>query len=159
VQVRASRLQRGGEHRESLLSDSYWAFVKRQLTPRQMEVCVLICDGLSDLEISARLGCSWNTAKHHLQCAFRVLGVNDRAQAMAVCFRDGIVDGSSRKPLPASLNPSERRTAEGLLQALPYRQIADMHERAIGTIKNQARNVFDKCGVWSRYELIARFTA
>jgi DNA-binding NarL/FixJ family response regulator len=123
-----------------------------------MEVCNMLCEGASDKEIMERLGISFNTAKRHLQDIFRAFGVNDRLHTILRCFENGIVDGSHRKSLPDTLNASERRTAVGLLQAKSYREIAEMSNLVTGTIKHQAHSVFDKCGVWSRYELSAKYT-
>jgi hypothetical protein len=99
-----------------------------------MEVCNLLCEGMSDMEIAEHLDCSPYTPQSTTCRKSFVFGVNDRAKVMVACFAEGIVDGSSRKPLPDSLNESERRTAVGLLQAtvlsrhLQYEQPASRHD-------------------------------
>ncbi|MFN2118661.1 MAG: response regulator [Candidatus Promineifilaceae bacterium] len=51
------------------------------LTPREMEILELICLGVSNKDISRRLGISYQTVKNHVTAIFRKLGVNDRTQA------------------------------------------------------------------------------
>jgi hypothetical protein len=95
-----------------------------------MEICNLLCEGMSDMEIAEHLDCSPYTLKQHWQKIFIVFGVHDRAKVMVACFAEGIADGSGRKQLPDSLNESQRRTAVGLLQTMSYREIASYEQPA-----------------------------
>jgi LuxR family maltose regulon positive regulatory protein len=52
------------------------------LTPRELEVLGLICDGLSNREIAERLTVTLNTVKKHSSHIYGKLGVGSRAQAM-----------------------------------------------------------------------------
>ena len=52
------------------------------LTPRELEVLALICDGLSNREIADRLTVALNTVKKHTSHIYGKLGVTSRAQAM-----------------------------------------------------------------------------
>jgi len=52
-----------------------------KLTPRQLEVLRLVCDGLSNKHISRRLGLAERTIKVHVGAIFRALGVSNRTQA------------------------------------------------------------------------------
>ena len=61
------------------------------LTTRQRQIVGLFADGLSNKEISRRLGISTNTVKSHISVIFRALGVSNRAQVVAVThFRPDI---------------------------------------------------------------------
>ncbi|MCX7070896.1 MAG: response regulator transcription factor [Gammaproteobacteria bacterium] len=54
------------------------------LTPRELEVLDLVCDGDSNLDISARLGISLSTVKYHVLQIYGKLGVARRTQAVAI---------------------------------------------------------------------------
>jgi DNA-binding CsgD family transcriptional regulator/tetratricopeptide (TPR) repeat protein len=53
------------------------------LTARQAEVLALMCDGLANAEIAARLYISKKTVEHHVAAVLRKLGVSTRAEAIA----------------------------------------------------------------------------
>ena len=62
------------------------------LSPREREVLKLTADGLSGPEIGVRLHLSPATVKTHLQSLYQKLGVSDRAAAVAVALRQGLLD-------------------------------------------------------------------
>ncbi|MFF9649358.1 response regulator transcription factor, partial [Streptomyces sp. NPDC014622] len=66
------------------------------LTPREVEVLVLIADGLSNPEIARRLHISQATVKSHINNLFAKAGVRDRAQAVRYAY----VRGFARPPGP-----------------------------------------------------------
>ena len=49
------------------------------LTKREAEVARLLAERKSDLEISAQLGISWHTARHHVERVFGCLAVRTRS--------------------------------------------------------------------------------
>jgi len=53
------------------------------LSAREREIMELIFEGLSNVEIAARLCISLNTLKSHIRSAYRKMGVHSRAQAVA----------------------------------------------------------------------------
>lgn len=57
------------------------------LSPRQREILEAIVNGLSNAEISARLGISLDMVKEHNQKLFRKLGVTNRTEAVAITLR------------------------------------------------------------------------
>lgn len=57
--------------------------LKRLLTARQTEILSLVAKGLSNTEIAERLFLSESTVKWHIRKILRVLGVSNRAQAVA----------------------------------------------------------------------------
>ncbi|WP_329193718.1 response regulator transcription factor [Streptomyces sp. NBC_01435] len=67
------------------------------LTPRELEVLVLIAEGLSNLEIARRLHISQATVKSHINNLFAKAGVRDRAQAVRYAYVRGLAQppGSS----------------------------------------------------------------
>lgn len=58
------------------------------LTEREHAVLALVAEGLSNAQISRRLGVSGNTVKYHLQNVFLKLGVRNRTGAAAAYLRD-----------------------------------------------------------------------
>jgi DNA-binding NarL/FixJ family response regulator len=62
-----------------------------ELTRRELEVLEKIATGMTNREIGAALSISEDTVKAHLKNIFGKLGVSDRAQAVAVAARRGII--------------------------------------------------------------------
>ncbi|MET8335744.1 response regulator transcription factor [Streptosporangium canum] len=62
------------------------------LSARELEVLELIAQGTTNREVAARLFISEATVKSHLLHIYTKLGVNDRAAAVAVAFRRGLLD-------------------------------------------------------------------
>jgi DNA-binding NarL/FixJ family response regulator len=59
------------------------------LSPREMEILELICQGTSNKEIAKRLGISYQTVKNHVTAILHKLGVNDRTQAVLYALKRG----------------------------------------------------------------------
>lgn len=62
------------------------------LSERELEVLTVLCEGKSNREIGASLHISPLTVKTHLQSIFQKLNAADRAQAVAIALRSGLVD-------------------------------------------------------------------
>jgi DNA-binding NarL/FixJ family response regulator len=61
------------------------------LTPREIEVLAFVARGLGNKEIGAQLGTAAGTVKMHLQNILSKLGASDRAHAVALAVRRGII--------------------------------------------------------------------
>jgi len=64
-----------------------------ELTPRQQEILVLLCQGHPNKEIGLRLGLAEVTVKMHVSSIFKVLGVANRTQAVLEARRRGLHPG------------------------------------------------------------------
>ncbi|MGI5493685.1 response regulator [Microtetraspora malaysiensis] len=62
------------------------------LSARELEVLRLIAEGATNREAAARLFISEATVKSHVLHIYTKLGVNDRAAAVAVAFRRGLLN-------------------------------------------------------------------
>jgi DNA-binding CsgD family transcriptional regulator len=60
-----------------------------RLSPAQAEVVGLMLDGLSDVQIAARRGCSRHTVSNLLRGAYRRLGVASRSELSALLHGGG----------------------------------------------------------------------
>jgi DNA-binding CsgD family transcriptional regulator len=61
------------------------------LTPRELEVLALLCEGLPNKLISRRLNISAATVKCHISRILDELGVSSRLQAVVVAARFGLI--------------------------------------------------------------------
>jgi DNA-binding CsgD family transcriptional regulator len=57
---------------------------KRTLSDREVEVALLVAEGLSVEEAAARLCISMHTVKAHLEHVYRKLGVSNRVQLVRI---------------------------------------------------------------------------
>lgn len=64
---------------------------RTRLTPRELEVLQLICDGLSNKEIAARLGVSANTVAVHRARIMNALGVHKTAELVMYALQHGLI--------------------------------------------------------------------
>ena len=70
------------------------------LTARELQVLLLLCDGLRNAEIAACLHRSVRTIDHHLAAVFAKLGVDSRVAAIQAAQRGGL--SPTAGPLPAA---------------------------------------------------------
>jgi DNA-binding NarL/FixJ family response regulator len=81
------------------------------LSDREREVLGLICEGRSDVQMSAMLGLSQNTVRNHIASLYRKIGVNRRTAAIIWARERGITAQDAlrvrRRPRPRSNHPQE----------------------------------------------------
>lgn len=82
--------------------------LKRPLSPREVEVLGLLCQGLATDEIAARLHLSVHTVATHIRNLMGKIGVKSRVDAVSWAIRTHLYD-----PVSGSIDP--RRAAEILL--------------------------------------------
>jgi HD-GYP domain-containing protein (c-di-GMP phosphodiesterase class II) len=75
-----------------------------ELTAREAEVVGMLARGLQTKQVAAALGISVKTADHHIQNAYRKIGVSTRAGATVFAMEHGLV---VRRDLPTFRQPSE----------------------------------------------------
>jgi DNA-binding NarL/FixJ family response regulator len=67
---------------------------RSRLTPRELEVLQLICDGLSNRAIAAKLDLSVNTIAVHRANIMNALGVHKTAELVMYAIQHGLVTPS-----------------------------------------------------------------
>lgn len=63
-----------------------------RLSVRELEVLGLLCEGLNNRSIAARLFISENTVRNHIRNILDKLGLASRMQAIAFAMREGLVE-------------------------------------------------------------------
>jgi len=76
------------------------------LTPRELEVLALLCEGLPNKLISRRLGISSATVKCHISRILSELGVSSRLQAVVAAARYGLLADHVANPAASRDEPA-----------------------------------------------------
>lgn len=105
-----------------------------RLTPRQLEVLGLLCEGLPNKLICRQLNISAGTVKAHISGILRELGVTSRLQAVVTARRLGLdctKPGTSAEPprLAGSLRAASTVTAVDFAQRMANRLNLSQHGR------------------------------
>ena len=61
------------------------------LSPREIEICFLVCKGLTDREIASVLGIAFSTVRTHLKHIFIKIDATNRSELISILFEE-IVD-------------------------------------------------------------------
>ncbi len=64
-----------------VLKTKQWEYLRKcwHLTPREVGVAKLVCDGMDNEQIGKKLHIKYNTARSHLGNMFRKVGVKSKA--------------------------------------------------------------------------------
>jgi two-component system, NarL family, response regulator YdfI len=68
-----------------------FAFSDSILSPREIEILRMIAEGLGNKEIAAKLSISDHTVKFHVSSIFAKLGAANRAEAVTLGIRQGLI--------------------------------------------------------------------
>jgi DNA-binding NarL/FixJ family response regulator len=71
------------------------------LTERELAVLTAVAEGLSNKQIAKRLSYAEQTVKLDLTNVYRKLGVSSRTEAMAVAYREGVIDNGAVELVPS----------------------------------------------------------
>src|SRR6266550_9460496 len=70
------------------------------LTPRELEVLLALTGDAGNQAIARQMGISARTLRNHIRSLYGKLGVYDRAQAVLVAAREGLIEVPRLRPLP-----------------------------------------------------------
>lgn len=76
------------------------------LSPRQVEVLMLLGEGLANKPIGRKLGISACTVKQHVQAILKEFGASNRLQAVIYAYRYGILAAGPEVGLSAGAKPA-----------------------------------------------------
>jgi DNA-binding NarL/FixJ family response regulator len=79
---------------------------RHPLTPRQLEVLLLLAGGASQSDIAERLHVSQSTVRKHIERILRLLNVRSRSEAIAWAFREGIAGQSGAGSVGLDIGPA-----------------------------------------------------
>jgi len=123
-------------------------------TPRDRELVNLLLAGCRNSEIAADLTLTEKSVKQRLRNLYERAGI--LAGRKRVRLIEMLAATEQRLALPA-MSTTHRRIAELAIEGLTNPEIARQVGKSEQVVKNHLMTVFDKCGVWSRTELAARF--
>jgi DNA-binding CsgD family transcriptional regulator len=92
--------------------------LRERLTPRQLDVLELLCEGLPNKLIGRRLNISSATVKIHVASVLRALNVASRLQAVIVACSLGL-ELSSATPEPLRTHTVPVRNHRSVLRLVP----------------------------------------
>ena len=70
-----------------------------KLTPRQLDIALLVAEGYQNAQVAARLGLGDQTVRNQMSNIFARIGVYSRAELALLCERAGLLTPSDREPL------------------------------------------------------------
>ncbi len=68
------------------------------LTPRQLEILLLLAEGLRNAEIAERLSTTPKTVEHHITAVLAKLNARSRAEAVRRAYEAGLIPWSATTP-------------------------------------------------------------
>jgi DNA-binding CsgD family transcriptional regulator len=77
------------------------------LTPRQLEVLVLMAEGLHNSEIAVRLSTTPKTVEHHVSAVLAKLQARSRSEAVRLAYASGLTPQSATTSATSSQSPSQ----------------------------------------------------
>lgn len=84
--------------RVNLLSDEHWQYIRKQycMSPRELQVAKLVCQGFSNEEIANSLKITQGTIKTHIRNIYRRIRVKNKIE-MLLRFVDNVTESSAKK--------------------------------------------------------------
>lgn len=131
---------------------------RRPLSQREVEVLVLIADGLSKEQAGHRLGISGPTVKSHLSRIYSALGAVNSAHAVAIAHCRGDIGprGSSRTPRNPGLSWRETQVLAAVAAGLTVEEVGRSMYLSPHTVKSHLHHVYTKLGAGSRAAAVDR---
>jgi DNA-binding CsgD family transcriptional regulator len=130
---------------------------RRPLSHREVEVLVLIADGLSKEQAGRRLGISGPTVKSHLSRIYSALGAVNSAHAVAIAHcRGEIGPRGARTPRNPGLSWRETQVLAAVAAGLTVEEVGRTMYLSPHTVKSHLHHVYTKLGAGSRAAAVDR---
>lgn len=68
------------------------ASTRGKVSKREMDVLLLVKDGLRNPEIAAQLGLSTKTVENHVRSILQKLGAKNRTEAVVIALKNSIIE-------------------------------------------------------------------
>lgn len=89
------------------------------LSPRQLQVLLMMCNGLPNKLVGRQLGISTNTVKSHVASVLRSLNVTSRLEAVTIAYKLGLVHvGTHESTLTMAATPMSTTGAPALAERI-----------------------------------------
>jgi DNA-binding NarL/FixJ family response regulator len=131
------------------------SLARQQLAPQQRRVAHLLGEGWTNCQIANQLNILPETVKAHVRSLALRLGIQGGAGVRRRVVI-ALSDNRPKHPLPA-LPPNLRRIAEMLGRGLTFPQMSRETGRSTHGLRVRAVELYNRTGVWSSLELIARY--
>jgi DNA-binding NarL/FixJ family response regulator len=123
------------------------------LSPRELQVLELRKAGYSYKDIAKELGITASTAKHHMVITAVRAGLKGKGHKTVTLINEFYPAQINPEKLKV-LDPVERVIARAIFGGMSNREIASaLGNLSCSTIRNKARDIFNKTGAGSRVEL------
>jgi DNA-binding NarL/FixJ family response regulator len=98
-----------------LLDEKQWLFLKERyhMTPREMQVAILVCRGFDNDEIATALKMKYGTVKTHLRNIYRRVRVKSKITLLLRFLEDINAFYSAAKPASRILKDTSKSDASG----------------------------------------------
>jgi DNA-binding NarL/FixJ family response regulator len=98
-----------------LLDEKQWLFLKERyhMTPREMQVAILVCRGFDNDEIATALKMKYGTVKTHLRNIYRRVRVKSKITLLLRFLEDINAFYSAAKPASMILEDTSKSDASG----------------------------------------------
>jgi DNA-binding NarL/FixJ family response regulator len=79
-------------------TDECCCCLQEHLTKREIQIAVLVANGMSNEQVGRRLNLSAHTVSSHVEAAMHRLGAANRTEMVARCYVEGLLDPSAWPP-------------------------------------------------------------
>ncbi len=115
------------------------------LTPREVDVLLLVAQGLTDAEVAEQLFLARRTVNTHLTSIYTKIGVSSRAAATRFAIEHGLVSTA-----PVGLSKREIEVLRPLVDGRSNQEIAAILFISPHTVANHVASIMNKLGLDSR---------
>ena len=93
-----------GRPRVAILNEKDWLYIQRRnhISPRELQIAKLVCQGLSNEQIAKGLSIKHGTVKTHIRNIYRRIHVRNKI-SMLLKFVDQVTKFTAKSDIPSSI--------------------------------------------------------